>query len=552
MSSWSFDIEQFAFSFENTESLSLRDQVLACKVSLYGADGTELSSASATREEDGSLRVVCPSCKLEDSVNLEITFLDENQQIILTENYQVTTTAPTCTESGSVKVLSADGLSTIVLKIMPAEGHEYAQHVEKHILEQETWLRTCLNCSYEEVTSGYPDCSIARLRMYGDLTGIGKRTEVPITVYLESEEMIVDCYALLKYQGHSSLVFEKKNFTLKLFNDAGYFQKNKIVFRDWNKEHKYVLKANYTDASICRNLICADIWSEMVACRTGHHVRLDGCSNYGTTDGFPVALYLNDEFLGLYTFTLHRDDDLFDMEDGLMDGILVSNTNYTDAAYFKAPATFDEFGDWEVAFSGLEDDTQWLEAKLNTLIDFVMHASDEEFRADLHQYLDVNSAIDYLIAVYSLGLTNNVAKNITLATYDNGVLFCSLYDMDKAFGLSTTGDSTLPPTEYLPTCTNGEWDSATGNLLWDRLLQQFEPEIRQRYEELRQSVLTTENIMQKTEAFFAPISDIFYQMDAALYPDMPQLQVSTEEQIKEYITQRFQLLDAMFLHNTSK
>ena len=549
---WDYDIEQNILTVYNAAEFFPDQPILRCIVGLYREDGQMFSCGMAVQNEEGTMEVQCTPEEFPAICTLRIFFLDGCYAPLgPVEIYNLSTTEPTCTENGYVTAEKADGSYSKVIRIIEAQGHSLdemllqtpADDVNCGIAE-----RRCENCTYTEQVVVYPDCDIARLCMYGDLTGIGKKAEVPITVTFEGAGKEIDCYALLKYQGHTSLAYDKKNYTLKLFKDEAFEQKNKITFFDWNKEHKYILKANYIDPSVCRNLVCADLWSEMASCRENIPARLAESSNFGATDGFPLALYLNDEFHGLYTFTLHRDDDLFAMEDGNMDGILVLNSALTDAAFFRAPAVFDDESDWEIEYNGLEDDTLWLEDKLNALINFVCTASDAEFKADLHQYLDVHSAIDYLTAICSLGLTNSGAKNLTLAAYDDGVLFCSLCDMENAFGLSPDGTEVRPPDTYLPVCIDGTWDSGTGSLLWDRLLQNFYPEICDRYTELRQEILTDERICGKVSNFLQPISGDFYEADRQLYPQMPLLPVDTQAQIEEYVPQRLLLLDALFLN----
>jgi hypothetical protein len=548
---WDYDIEQNIFTVYNAAEFFPDQPILRCIVGLYEETGRMFSCGMAVRCGEGEIQVHCTAGEIPATCTIRMFFLDGGYTPLgPTEVYDLVTTEATCTENGYVTVKKADGSYSKVVKVFEAPGHclnEVLLHAPTDDVTCGTAEQRCENCPYTEQVAVYPECDIARLCMYGDLTGIGKKAEVPITVSFSGAGQEIDCYALLKYQGHTSLAYAKKNYTLKLFKDEAFKQKNKITFFDWNKEHKYILKANYIDPSVCRNLVCADLWSEMVACRENYPIRLDDCSNYGATDGFPMALYLNDIYQGLYTFTLHRDDDLFDMEDGNLDGILVANTAQTDAAFFRASATFDEQSDWEVEYSGLEDNTQWLEDKLNELINFVSTTADTEFKNELHQYLDVDSAIDYLIAIYSMGLTNSGAKNITMATYDNSPLFFSLCDMENAFGLSPTGEQFFEPSHLMPACTDGLWDSATGSLLWDRLLQNYEAEIRARYTALRQEILTAERICGKVSDFLRPISKDFYEADYLLYPDIPQPVSSAQAQIEEYVPQRLLLLDRLLL-----
>ena len=549
---WNYDIDENEFIIYNAWEVFEDQPDLRCIVGIYKENGQMLSCGMVEPDPEGKIEVKCTGVDIPQECSMRVYFIDSNYAPVApTMTYCVSITEPTCTENGYAILEWDEGKRSKVIKVFAAQGHSINEIVSQKPVDAVTCgtaLRECEVCAFSEEVAIYPECDIARLCMYGDLTGIGKKAEVPVSVSFEGAGQELDCYALLKYQGHTSLVYDKKNFTIKLFKDEALSQKNKIVFYDWNKEHKYILKANYIDNSGCRNLVCADIWSEMVACRDNYPSRLADSSNFGATDGFPMALYLNDEYIGLYSLTLHRDDDLFDMEDGNRDGILVVNTAQSESAFFRAPATFDDQSDWEVEYSGLEDDTQWLEDKLNTLIEFVNTASDEAFKENLSQYLDVNSAIDYLIAIYSLGLTNSGAKNITVATYDDGPLFFSLCDMENAFGLSATGEQVFAPYEYLPTYNDGVWDSATGSLLWNRMLQNYEKEICDRYTELRKDVLTSERICGKVSDFLYPISEDFYKADSLLYPEMPHIVGSVQSQIEEYVSQRLILLDQLFLN----
>lgn len=463
--------------------------------------------------------------------------------------YDITVIPPTCTENGySLYTSKTDG-STAIRDITPATGHEYGgwtllrggDAVECTLEE-----RTCRSCAETDLRATYPETDFPRLRLYGSLEGIGKRSEVSVTAKLETPELTLDCFAALKYQGHSTLNFEKKSFTLKLFADDAHTQKQKLTLSHWNPEHKYILKANYIDATQARNLICADIWADITASREGLTSRLKSLSNYGAVDGFPIALYLNDEFVGLYTLNLHKDDDLFGMKDGRQEAILILNSGEGDEAAFLAEAAFGENTPWEVEFCGTED-TAWVRDRLNRLIRFVRESDDETFRRELGDHLDISSAIDYLIAMYTLGLTTSGTKDLVLVTYGEDQPFiASMYDMENAFGLNADGTAALGAEDFLPTLLDGTWDSATGSLLWDRLLQNFFPRIQNRYAQLRQSLLDPESLCRRADSYIASIPTELYEKDLQLYrPGTASL--PDGQQITQYLTQRIRLLDAIFL-----
>ena len=59
-----------------------------------------------------------------------------------------------------------------------------------------------------------------------------------------SKTLTFHAYITIKCQGNSSMSYPKKNFTVKLFEDAEHTSKKKINFKGWGKQNKFCLKAN--------------------------------------------------------------------------------------------------------------------------------------------------------------------------------------------------------------------------------------------------------------------------------------------------------------------
>ncbi len=457
------------------------------------------------------------------------------------EEYVVHTVAPTCSDNGYSLYTHVRTGQVYVEDIVPAQGHRFekTQTVrEENGYNPVLLVRICGVCGTEEQQAVYPSLSVPRLSLYGSLDGIGKTQEVSAEVeYLDTSRSFRG-YAALKYQGHSTLAFPKKNYTVKFYLDEDHNQKNKLSFSHWNPEHKYILKANYADSSHCRNVICANVWANMVQSRQNVPRHFSSLSNFGAVDGFPLAVYLNDEFHGLYTLTLHKDDDLFGMESGEEQAIMIANSAASPEAFFREKAAFTENSPWEVEFCGTEDST-WAKERLNGLIDFVMTSDDETFRRQLKNHLDVDSAIDYLIAMYALGLPAHGAKDLILVCYgQNDPWICSHFDMEEAFGLDSTE-------VFRPTQKNGKWDSATGSLLWDRVLNIFYPEICRRYVQLRKNALDAEDIATEIRAYIGQISPGIYRAEAETNGTDLFTADETEQMIK-YLKNQIALLDTIF------
>lgn len=452
---------------------------------------------------------------------------------------------PTCEEAGYiVRENTVEGY-TVIEEGKPALGHEHGAWQQDP--EKEMYTTTCIRCG-KEIKQRVPyDGTIPRIDLNGSMEGISKTDRVTLQFDFASPLESFSCYAYTSWQGHNSLKYPKKNYTIRLYDNKEITEKHKLIFRDWVREHKYVLKANYRDFSQARNLIAADLWADMAASRPNLYEKLQYTSNYGAVDGFPVIAYLNGEFIGLYTMNLHIDDDLYQMNHDY-DAILISNSVSPDETRFRALATFeDEKNAWEVEYCGTQDDNQWAKDKLNELISFVMHSDNETFREHLKDYLDVDGAIDYLLFIYALGLQDNAAKDLVLLKYhDCNVWIPTVYDMEHAFGLNEDGSAYLNANDFLPSHQDGIWDSGTKSLLWDRLLQLFEREVCARYSDLRQSIFDENSLKSRVDIYMDEIPEEYFEKDLSVWPrKLPDS--DPQGQMKTYIEQRIEILDSLFM-----
>ena len=453
----------------------------------------------------------------------------------------ITVIPPDCLSPGTILKENTEEGYIITEEGEPPPGHEWSEWTRSGNLYQ----RMCSRCGAEETRDQLYEASVPRIDLIGSLEGISKSDRVITGFRFTSTDEFFEGYSFNTWQGHTTLAFPKKNYTLRIYEDDDLDRKHLFRFRSWNAEHKYVLKANYRDISMMRNLIAADLWADMAASRPGLHEDLRKSSHFGAVDGFPVLLYLNDTFSGLYTMNLHIDNDLYRMNHA-DDAVMIANSSEPDETRFLARAAFtDEKSAWEVEYCGSGEDDEWAKDKLNELIAFVMESDDETFRMQLGEHLDVDAAIDYLIFLYVTGLRNNASKDLVLLKYhDCDQWIPTVYDLEAAFGLDLETQTWRSAEDFLPSRTGSGWDSSTGNLLWDRLLNAFTPGIRSRYAALRKTVLTPEALTKRVRTALATIPDEYRNMDLALYPRrLPD--TTPEEQMTAYIPERLLLLDRL-------
>ena len=387
--------------------------------------------------------------------------------------------------------------------------------------------------------------SMPRLYFTGEYqNATNAKNEVDMTVsYINPNGDEFDSYATIKVQGSSSVAYDKKNYTLKLFKDEAHDSKNKVDL-GWGKENKYVLKANWVDFSQARNVVSCRLWGDMVMSRpeSASQKRLAALkTNGGAIDGFPIAVYMNGEFYGLYTLNVPKDEWMFGMGEKDADGnkpeteALIAADDWNSTDFWSTIEAFVEQsngdiistnGGWELRYCGT-DDYSWVAESFNKLITFCQNNEGAAFKAGISQYLDVDAAIDYFIFMYANCMHDNASKNMLWATYDGKVWIPSVYDQDGTFGQYWDGIRFESPERFLPIVQSGKIDvnityGPSGNndpkfILWDRIANAFTKEILARYEQLRATTLSTENMIAQLQAFEDLIPESMFGVELSVW-----------------------------------
>lgn len=156
-------------------------------------------------------------------------------------------------------------------------------------------------------------------------------------------------YLFAKIQGASTTIYPKKNLSIIMYKD-----KNRIVefnreFKNWGAHNNFVLKADYNDILHARNVVCAKLWSDVVASRSDYDNLPEGLKNSpnnGTIDGFPVKVYVNGEYQGLYSWTIPKSAWMFGMDEKNKDHVVLA-------------AQFNDNGDPDYEFNPCNFNALW-------------------------------------------------------------------------------------------------------------------------------------------------------------------------------------------------
>ncbi len=341
----------------------------------------------------------------------------------------------------------------------------------------------------------FQNTDIPKLYFEGNISGMeDKKDERNISIHYKDEEQSFQGFAKIKVQGTSSLQYEKKNYTIKLYADDACEEALNVDL-GWGEENKYCLKANWIDRTHARNVVSARLVSQI---QKAYNIMTAAPCN-GAVDGFPVEIYSNGSFLGLYTFNIPKDSWQFGMDSKNPNHIVIGGEGWWPANFFREEP---DFGTWEVEAGEANDAT--LE-KMRRVFHFVMNSTDAEFVEAFDNYLDLDATLNYYIFAELAYLDDNRGKNMLMATYDGSKWYPSLYDLDSSWGVYYNGLKEYP---YQTTPMN-----MAENLLFARVEKNFPQELAQRYFELRTGILSDENIMAEFEAFRSQIPRLSFVKD---------------------------------------
>ena len=368
--------------------------------------------------------------------------------------------------------------------------------------------------------------TLPRLFFTGDMTGMNtKDDERKIHVSYRSSGLTFAGYAKIKLQGTSSLAYNKKNFTINFYSTSSYNEKKKIDF-GWGEQSKYCLKANWIDKTHARNVVTAKLVTQMQE----KYGVLNNAPANGAVDGFPVEIYINNAYHGLYTLNIPKDEWMFNMDSDNPDNIVVSGEGWEPAALFKAMPNFDM---WD---SEVGENNSYTLGKMNRLFSFVINSTDDEFKKNFEEYMSLDAALNYYVMSDVAYLSDNLGKNMLLATYDGKKWYPCLYDLDSSWGANTGGDGLMYYEQNLV--------GANYNRLFKRLEKCFSKELAQRYFDLRSDVLSKNNIMFKFDSFTGSIPEISYARELVTWgPYLPGFGIS---QIEDYLDNMLPRLDEKY------
>ena len=258
--------------------------------------------------------------------------------------------------------------------------------------------------------------------------------------------------------------------------------------------------------------------------------RLAELPNGGAVDGFPVAVTMNGMFHGVYTLNIPKEPWLFAM-DGASAQAIVGAEEHSEATQFRKEAALE--GDFELEFANEES---WVAESLNRLISACANSDGSDLDSEIAQYLDWESAIDYMIFTALIGGEDMTDKNYLLGTYDGVKWFFSAYDMDSTYGLAWDGSSFARASKAEPKLAS--YFHRVMELIW----AYKKDALKARFEELCGNILSVDNVAAEFRNFCGLIPKALLEGDQRKWTGVPSTAANSVEQIVQWYGMRMEVV----------
>lgn len=348
-------------------------------------------------------------------------------------------------------------------------------------------------------------------------------------------------YIKFKAQGTSSILYIEKNQTIDIYNDPECSDPCDIIFGNWVAQDSFHLKAYYIDVfrgisnavyNLCEevikymdsrnNRVVYDESSIKYNKSTGNFATDFGDGALCHPDGFPVELYVNGDYYGLYVWNLKKHRKNYSMDKSnyttaLLDGVINSSSFFggsidwtafelknpkklvtMDGTVYDADTNRKELIDSSSAYYDASNQTHKDTAKIKELIIRQAQAMNviktSQSTLDFLNYYDYKAMACYFIVSNVICNYDGFNKNWIWTIYNNTAA-PSFYDLDSVFG--RVWDGTYVESGSIFAVLGTDENLPTG-----QLFKLFKSELKQLYKDLRSSgILTVDNIMKHVNAW---------------------------------------------------
>ncbi len=348
---------------------------------------------------------------------------------------------------------------------------------------------------------------------------------------------VIEMHAGFKIRGSSSQQFDKKSYRVELWEDATGTVMADTTFLGMRSDDDWNLEAMYNQPLRLRNKISNELWREIYQLPYQ-------ASEPEAASGVAMRyadLFVNGDYMGVYTLTERVDRKLLGLRkyNGNIRGVLYKGNGPGAPSFDSLPDydnTLDEWDQFEWVYPNEDSATiDW--SSLYSLVNFVMNATNNAFYSQYATMLEKDNLIDYYIFINALRALDNMDRNTFLARYKkSSAYFYVPWDLDAVMGNDNNGEHESSVTGLM---SNGLYN----RLVDDCSATGFAASLQNRYNSLRQTVLTKEHIMAMArDQYEELLAKGAYDRESEAWPEY-QVNAGELDYMADWIERRLAYLD---------
>lgn len=324
-----------------------------------------------------------------------------------------------------------------------------------------------------------------------------------------------DIRSRVRWAGSSTAGNDRKkhNFHLKFYNEDG--SKKEMSFFGLRHDFHWRLDAGQVDFARVRNRVSKDIWAEFANAPYYAADEPKTARNYVRGDF--VEVFLNDEYMGIYSLNEHMDRQQlklkqYDYDNSEFHGGLWKPMTWSYTTVFQNLPTIDAtkktWDNFYVKYPNIDDVNPTNFQTLYDAIKFTLNSSDEAFLDSARYYFDIPVIRDYYLFMILLQAPDNVGKNVYYACYDAAAdkrLTVAVWDLDCTQGQFYINTGSYYHHAIVGPEVDFRADQLSSHKLYYRLWNldpSFHGLATERYWELRGTTFNPDSILARYEAYF--------------------------------------------------
>lgn len=348
---------------------------------------------------------------------------------------------------------------------------------------------------------------------------------------------VIEMHAGFKIRGTSSQQFDKKSYRVELWTDETGTLMADTTFLGMRSDDDWNLEAMYNQPLRLRNKIANELWREIYTLPY-QASEPEAASSVAMEY---VDVYVNGDHMGVYTLSERVDRKLLGLRkyNGNLRGVLFKGNGPGNASFEDLPDydnTLDEWGQFEWVYPN-ESDTAVDWSSLYNFVNFVMNSTNNAFYSQYSTMFEEANAIDYYLFINAIGALDNMDRNTFIARQKKtSTYFYVPWDMDAVMGNDNNGNH-AEAVDGLR--TNGFYN----RLVEDCTANGFAAKAQQRYNSLRDSILTKEHIMELIQAQYDALVECgAYEIEHEVWPEY-EVNEAELDYIAQWLDARLNWLD---------